>query len=732
VIDGQPQDVEESFSDDDAPSRLQLLERIGLALATKRTEAINGRRDSGIEEVWMAAEEAYVGIDNANRAEFGKARWAKPMSMDGPLTRDGQAPAESTRSTLYLRMSSRYVDAGTAKVGEILLPVNDKAFTFDATPVPELSGMLENDEPIVVGGQTMLRAPMAGEGDQPVPITFADLAKQEVEKAQASAKAAEKRIYDWMVECNARAEDRKTVFDMGRIGVGVTKGPIPFAKRRWRVDNTPTGAAMTMVEELVPVVKHVDPWKFYPDPACGENIHDGDYVFEYDWISPAALRRLKKQPGFLADQIDKVLAEGPNKVFLEGGTNPNDQTEIKQRRYQIWYYTGSLTRQDMETIGADLSGLNPAAEDVFAVVTMVNDSVIRATVNPLDSGELPYDAIPWQRRAGHWAGVGIGEQLFAPQRLLNGAARKMSENAGKSAGSVIVVDREKMVPADGNWVIGGVDKIFYSTENAAVEDVRKAVAVFELPNRTDQLLKIIEFAFRLAEESTNIPLITQGMSGATTPETFGATQLQNNNANQLLRSIGYQYDDYCTEPRVRRFYEWLMHDPDVPPEEKGDWDINARGSAALVERAIQDQTLEAMSALVVNPQFGIDPKKWADEYLASKRLDPRKVKYTEAEQQEIDNAPPPKAPAVEAAEIRAASAERIETARLAQKERMAVLQYGERNNANTSNIKARLAETAAKINLQRELSDKDRAARQAMKPPAEPGGRAPAGEAFER
>ena len=46
-----------------------------------------------------------------------------------------------------------------------------------------------------------------------------------------------------------------------------------------------------------------------------------------------------------------------------------------------------------------------------------------------------------------------------------------------------------------------------------------------------------------AEESTSIPLITQGQTGPTTPDTFGAAQLQNNNANQLLRSVGYAVDE---------------------------------------------------------------------------------------------------------------------------------------------------------------------------------------------
>jgi hypothetical protein len=35
------------------------------------------------------------------------------------------------RSTVFLRLPSRYVDAGVTKLGEILLPADDKAFSFD-------------------------------------------------------------------------------------------------------------------------------------------------------------------------------------------------------------------------------------------------------------------------------------------------------------------------------------------------------------------------------------------------------------------------------------------------------------------------------------------------------------------------------------------------------------------------------------------------------------------------
>jgi hypothetical protein len=153
-----------------------------------------------------------------------------------------------------------------------------------------------------------------------------------------------------------------------------------------------------------------------------------------------------------------------------------------------------------------------------------------------------------------------------------------------------------------------------------------------------------QYALQLAEESTSIPLITQGQSGDTQPETLGATNIQNNNANQLLRSIGYAFDDHITEPVVRQFYEWLLLDPDVPDDEKGEFTINAHGSVALVEQAIQDQTIAQMGRWSKDPAYGIDPKKWIKLFLKSKRLDPESIQYTAEQQAKIDAQPPPDPP----------------------------------------------------------------------------------------
>ena len=45
----------------------------------KRKQAIDGRQQSGIEDIWKYCEDSYIGIDAANAHEFHSNRWMKPM-----------------------------------------------------------------------------------------------------------------------------------------------------------------------------------------------------------------------------------------------------------------------------------------------------------------------------------------------------------------------------------------------------------------------------------------------------------------------------------------------------------------------------------------------------------------------------------------------------------------------------------------------------------------------------
>lgn len=649
--------------------RAERLDSLSQVIAGKRKEAVDARKSSGIEDVWMSCEEAYLGIDDMNRHEFAGARWAKPATTAGGLTSQ-RLTNEDVRSSAFVRLTSRYVDSGAAKLGEILLPIDEKAFSFEPTPDPDLVKQAEDLTPLIdaATGQPALRplkdgeqppaqpqatapapvaqqpmgapqmppmTPAAQGAAQMVTATVADQAQQIMEKAQDCATRAETRVYDWMTESKYPAEARKVVHDAARIGVGVLKGPFPDTKEARALTHAKGVIAIQIKQKIVPAMRWVDPWNIFPDESCGEDIHEGEGLFERDFLSTKRLRKLKDQEGYLAPQIDQVIEEGPGKCYADG-RNPADKKN--QKRYEIWYYYGTLTRDDMEIAGAiGIEDVPDDQEEVHAIVSMVNDTIIKAIINPLDSGKFPYRVMTWSRRPGHWAGVGVGEQLSMPQRMCNASTRALLNNAGLSSGAQIVIDQLGITPADGSYKLTP-NKVWYMTEGG--RDVRTAFQAIQIPSVVEQMMSIIEYAMKLAEEATGIPLVTQGQTGPTTPQTFGQAELQDNNSHTWLRSIGYRYDDQITEPLVTDLYEWLLLDPSVPDDEKGDFRINAHGSIAMVERAIQETTLMGMLQAAQNPAFKIDPAALFAEYLKSKRLDPRKIQYSPEKQAQMDATPP--------------------------------------------------------------------------------------------
>jgi hypothetical protein len=736
------------------------LQALGRSIAIKRDESVAARKESGIEEIWLKCEEAYLGIDDANRHEFEKAKWAKSTSISGPVTTNGVGQ-DDTRSTAFVRLTSRYVDFASAKLCEIALPIDDKAFAFDPTPVPELVGKMEDESPLQDGmGQPVMQA---GPDGQPVQKTVKDAVTEVLNKAKDAADKAETRIFDWMVEGKHVRAMRKVIHDGARLGAGVLKGPIPDKSKSQAIVRNNDVISLEIVEKTVPVTRWVDPWNCFPDPACGEDIHDGDYFIERDYRASKKLRDLKKLKGWNAAMIDKVLEEGPGKVLADDRSG--EEGKSRKRRFELWHYYGSLNRADLEAAG--ITNLPEGQNEAYAIITLVNDSVIRCILNPLDSGKFPYHVFAWSRRAGHWAGVGVAEQVEMPQRGVNASTRGLFENAGISAGVQIILDRGMVTPSDGEWNITR-NKIWYKSSDAVIDDVRKAFHIFEIPSVQDKLMSIIEYNMRLAEEHTSIPLVSQGQYAQNSPQTFGQADLQNTNALTLLKDKGDILDDSITESLVTMFYEWLLLDPDVPAEEKGDFKINAHGTAAMFQRAIQEVTLAQSVTMSLNPAFGADPEKAYAMWLKSKRIDPRDVQYDEEKKAEMEKNPPPPAPAIAAAQIRAQSAEKIadmnnqtklavdksdtdrDTAYVnAQSERdrnqeaylerklslereLALLQYANQNQVTLENAKASLAETVLKLRTTKELAALNAPAKNLPTPPVEPPGRAEPGHSYQQ
>lgn len=774
------------------------VEAFGNSLAKKRDEAVAGRKASGIEEEWIAAEDAYQGIDDANR---GSMVAGKPSSPNGGYI-NGPARQAGVRSTVFLNITRPYVDAAAAKVGDMLLPTDDSPWGLKPTPKPadlqtlgqQLPGvvpMLEQPGPNMpyqpapgmpqdpAGAAQMGGMPMGGQSPQKNPIQQA--IDELHERSKQAAEGAQKQIEDWLVECQWHAEVRKLIEDCARLGTGILKGPFP-TKRVSRVTRAEGGEMVKVIEErIAPASKCVSPWKLYPDPACGESIQEGSYVWEVDTITAKSLRDLKGLPGYLESQIDKVLEEGPGGRHKSEMFRPGEVQAKDDDQFEIWYFYGFADREDL--LAAGLSDLPEGDVTVPAIVTMVNCTVVKAALSPMDTGEFPYDLMVWQRKTGVPWGTGVAAQINTPQRMLNAATRNMMDNAGYSAGPQLIMRRDAITPADGTWQITP-RKIWFVNDGADVNAVNQAFMAVNIPTLQGELMNIIQFALKMAEDVTGLPMLMQGQQGAA-PDTVGGMQMMLNNASVVLRRIARLFDDRVTEPHIRRYYNWLMEygeDDTI----KGDFQIDARGSTALVERDIANQAILQMGAMVGNPAFGIDPEKWFAEACKAQRLDPKRFTMDEEQKAARAQQPPPPPPQIAAAQIRAqteqqklqaqmqmkqmelqadaqasqmdmqlaaqrAQAEydrdtayvQAENQRtqieyearmqeLALKRELEMLKYANAQQMKLEDVKAALAKEAMKINATRELAGMKASADMLPKPPVEPPGRAEPGMSFQQ
>jgi len=773
--------------------RLAVLDALGTSLSIKCREWVAARASSGIEKEWEGDEEHYQGYDDANRSEFVNTTTKSNFSGE-------KKEAETvTGSTVFPNITQQYVDAAAARVGDMLLPTDDRNFALEATPIPDMGLDQFPDESDPVPAQQPPQGmppmgaqppadPMAGMAGQPpagmpppqgqpgpmlqmpdgavvaVAEAKAKFAKMKAE-AERKADKAQDRIDDWLTESQYHAEMRLAIDDAAKLGSGVIKGPVPVKRKSKKWTKGEDGVSrLEISEEIKPGSFRVDPWNLFPDAACGASIHNGSGIFERDYLSEKKLKELIGLPGYIKSQIEKCIEEGTKN---DGNSDRQKlgNTSVKGQ-YEIWYYHGDIKTEELKAAGIEFDD-EDTKKTYPAMLTMVNDRVIRASLNPLDSGEFPYDVIPWKRRPGMPWGMGVARQMRTPQRIVVAATRNLMDNAGLASGPQLVL-RRGVEPENGIWEICPL-KVWREGDDAPAGQAGAPFLSVVIPMLQAELMAIIQWGQKMAEDVTGLPMLLQGQQGGA-PNTVGGMTILNNNANAVLRRIARLFDSCITEPHIRRYYAWLMEYGD-DDDEKGDFQIVARGSTALVERDIQSQEMVNILQLCLNPAFKKNPAKAMDEYLKSRRFDPAAFDYSEEELAQMAQQQPPEDPRIGAAKImagqrdaeakmraqseqgRVASAQTMQDKLLEfdkwEKEidvKLAIDGTTSEEKRDLDKLKTEVATLAMKLKVQQELTRESedlrrRVAlaghtvdlhknRQVMTPPTEPIGRAQPGSAF--
>lgn len=694
-----------------------------------RTEAIQARSTSGVETRWREDTDAYHG------SEFGRGNFVEQAAArDSPSVIRGNKPDQQPkRATVFVQLTRQKTNTAAARLGDMLVPTDDRNWVLLPSPIPELAAALEQnpDEPIT--------HPQTG---QPLPhpdkpgqvLTVRDHVTEQYRMAEQRARAMQKVIDDRLVECRYNATIRQVIADAAKLGTGIVKGPhvVNRTRRAWVKDGSGR-FVQKVVEARKPISVRVNPWNVYVDPACGDDHQNGNYIWEVTRMSRREVRRLGRSRHYRKEAIEEALRQGPqSSVVSHERRSPEEYDRDAQDKHQfeVWTFVGELAAHDLVANGGDYKG--DILDSVKAVVVMINDRIVRIMTDPLDLGDFNYDFFRWERIDDSPYGVGIPYLMRYAQKTLNAAWRAMLDNMAVSYGPQVVVNRNAVVPVNGSWEIHG-RKLWELKEPL---DIDKVFKVFNIESNQNELQRIVELSMKFADEETSLPMIAQGEQG-TAPDRVGVVQILMNAANVVTRRLAKEFDDNITRPHITRYYDYemLMNEDESI---KGDYEVDARGSTELVVRDAQKQELIELLQMADHPLYRkyVDPKELFRKVLEAKRLP--NVMKSENEIRLAESQPepaPPPDPRIAAAQIKAQADVRaieIETqseaenirlrAEDAQEDRrariyelqlkreLALMDYANKRDLTLEQVKAKLTDTVIRTNSAERIKAADLAA----------------------
>lgn len=619
------------------------LKQLEAQLCKERDSSIKARKRQGLDAIWAKARKQYEGISTQDSGSVSNME--KGATLDSALTSSDQSGPAPRGSTVVVNITRPYTNAGTARVADILLPTNKLPFEFKQTPVSDIAILrsILADFPTVMEVLPDLTPELA----QRLMVTE-DVNKEALTKAT-------KLIKDWLKESNWSYAVRKQIIESGKVGTGFIKGPFPKARKLSKdietlldqlpaaVDDPSVGKylqnTLRTLLEFTPHIESIKVENCYPDAECGTDIQNGNYFYErVPEVSKTQLKEYKEDPSYDSSQIDLCLDEGPKSPEKKNEKG----TDKPKGSFELWVRTGTLEckiKDETESFG-------------FQVTTLCNDHIIKSEAFWLETPIIPYWALTWEPRDNSWAGIGIPEVIETAQRGLDSSVRALMDNMGYSVGPQVLELADIIEPAEGeDWEMRPykrwrIKSALPGTE--AVREAKDALSFLEFPNYLNEIMPVIQYWIKMAEDTTGLSLLLQGQA---VTQAVGVSQQLMSNATTNLRLVIKEWDDKTCYPMMTAFYEWSqLYGPD---EVKGDAVVEPLGSSALIVRELQQQALLQIGDKTLQPIYGISPKKWMTMYLEGFQIDAETLAMTEEELTQLQEAEKEPDPRIVVAQIEA-------------------------------------------------------------------------------
>lgn len=547
---------------------------------------------------------------------------------------------DARRSSVYYRLTTYKVNTMTARLMELLFPQRARNWALEATPEPELPQEIferEMDEQIAAQADALLRErldALGQSGTMPDDLAVRRLAEEARQQAVAALdtpvnrqRVAQERaarmaeVIDDQLKDNSGNGQRRPSWERNcravvasacLYGMGVLKGPLVerVTRRRYAAVDTGSGdPAWREVEDgeaLRPYHEAVSIWDIFPDPDARDP-EELRYIWQMHLYTDKDLQDLTTFPGFDGASIRRYMRLHPDgDAKLETWESCLRELDPERggggqlaHRYRVLERWGYLSGEDLAAAGAEIPDGGRSRVYPSNVWTLMDGTVIKAALNPLEGVDIPYFFYAYQSDDTTFWPEGIASLLRGPQAGVNAAVRAMQDNAAASSGPVLGLNVHAL--SEGEELDGMLaSRVFlFDRPGSSIGDLFSAVSV---PSCIEHNLALHNF-WRDASDEISTPRFNQGdgnVAGA--GKTASGLSMLMGASNILLKDHVKDFDDRIISPFIRAMYRWNMH---WHPREdiKGDYEVVASGSQSLIAKEVRAQQVPAVLSYLGMPQF---------------------------------------------------------------------------------------------------------------------------------
>jgi len=615
-----------------------------------------------------------------------KARDAKQkvqlQILDDYRRRNGEYAPDKLReirefggSEYYANLSNQKCRASEAWLRDVLVSSEDRAFSCDPTPVPDISpevfrGLVENT--MEAAYQEMMATGVQLPPDQLKQAMQAEVLKQKEaldEQAEAeaedSAEKMETKIADQFEEGNYRGAFEEFIGDLSTTLAAFIKGPIVRMRKllKW-TPSQETGKVESKVEKVFRYeYERVSPLDIFPAPDAGPDIQKC-WIFQRHYLSVDDLNAMRGLPGIDDVKLDKIISDYGQTGFrrLETGDHERSLVEGNQYSNREGYAIGIETPEFWGPIlGSQLKEWGKSAKAEFGDVesnetyhinAWQTDGVVwKVTRNESPLNLKPYSKTSFEKVPGSFWGRGPSTIIADCQDMCNATARALINNLGQASTFQTIVNDSSRIPPELDIQKQYPGKVWaFKEPRPGTTSSGSPIDFWQPDSRAAELQAVFEHFSTLADQYLGMPQFPlQETNGGGAGGTASGVSMALGVASKGAKRIVGNVDMDITETLVMR--QWIANMTYEDDESiKGDITIKARGTNALMVKEQQQlRRQEFQSRIMQDPiaqqLLGIDgyakliaeDAKLLDLPLSDLNLDDRSIqrKVEEIEQQKM-------------------------------------------------------------------------------------------------